>query len=273
MHSPLTMTNYQLKCDEVRPACGSCRRHQVNCVYPKGIENRSSARETASPKTVSSPGDAGDAQKDVERNESQSGSHQAWDENAEDADTLAESSERRLLEMRLLHHFMNHVIYTFPSMEDSTLRDTWSNDVVPMAFEHDFLRHTMLALSALHMMDKGPNDPKVFRSSHPGIIPCPEWNANLTKPHETIPHQRLAKVYRVYLNLAFRQQREAVSRLSPENADAICFASSLISMVTYRLLPNPVEDNEASTSTFHTLQWLHLLAALAGVVRVARPSK
>ncbi|KAL9619649.1 MAG: hypothetical protein Q9160_005755 [Pyrenula sp. 1 TL-2023] len=230
-------------------------------------------RETASPKPVSSPGDADGVQKDVKRDESQPSSQQAVDDDAEDADTLTESSERRLLEMRLLHHFINHVIYTFPSMEDPTLRDTWYNDVVPMSFEHDFLRHTMLALSALHMMDKGPNDPKAFRSNHPGIIPCPEWNANLSKPHDTIPYQRLAKVYRVYLNLAFRQQREAVSRLSPENADAICFASSLISMVTYRLLPNPMEDNEPSTSNFHTLQWLHLLAALAGVVRVARPSK
>jgi hypothetical protein len=65
---------------------------------------------------------------------------------------LFEPEERRELELRLLHHFITIVTYTFPACNEQRYRDLWTIDAVRSGFQHAFLFNAILAISALHLL-------------------------------------------------------------------------------------------------------------------------
>ena len=182
-------------------------------------------------------------------------------DNVEEGDLLSETRERRLLEAKLLHHFVTEVIYTFPAIDDPEVKHTWVVEVFDLAFRFDFLHNTLLAISALHMaaMSEAGGTEVRFRDylQHPD-------SPGASPRTSGVSVSTLGKAHRVYLNLAIRQKRASLANISPDNACAICFCGSLIAMQSFRLLPDPTQQLD----DFH---WLRLLHSLAGIIRIARP--
>ncbi|KAL9111911.1 MAG: hypothetical protein Q9227_003761 [Pyrenula ochraceoflavens] len=179
-------------------------------------------------------------------------------DNVEEGDLLSETRERRLLETKLLHHFVTEVIYTFPAVEEPKVKHTWMVDVFELGLRFDFLHNTILAISALHlaaMTDSGDTDVR-FRDSY--------QQPDTSFRTSGVPVNTLCKAHRVYLNLAIRQQRAALANINPDNACAICFCGSLIAMQSFRLLPD-------STQQLDDYHWIRLLHSLSGIINLARP--
>jgi len=183
----------------------------------------------------------------------------------EETTVSIESEERRDLELRLLHHFVTIVTYTFPACNEQRYRDLWTIDAVRSGFQHAFLFNAILAISALHLLSdvrsmtclyaRDEDQEAVERVTHVQPITGTEKIKDLARAH------------RLYLNTAIRQQREAISNLCSSNADAIFMASLLLSYQSLRLIP----DQSASPSYSPPIQWLKMTKAISTIIEAARP--
>jgi hypothetical protein len=219
-----------VKCDEIHPSCNNCIRHQALCEY------------SAQPSTPTS-------------NNGRSGleTFYAEDSSLED-DVLGEGERRRLLEMQLLHHFTTVVIRTFPSSNAKAILDMWSNYAVIMSFQHPFLLNTILAITALQLS----------RGYH---VTCPKLADEGAAPgFESIQGEAAclvdkidaAKVHRIYLNLAVRQQREALSKVDFENLNAL-----FLSTILFSYLAMGIENDEYESGNYGPpIHWLHMLVGI-----------
>ncbi|MCJ1279139.1 hypothetical protein MMC21_006963 [Puttea exsequens] len=90
----------------------------------------------------------------------------------------------------------------------------------------------------------------------------------ITKPQSIINNTtNLARAHRLYLNMATRQQREAISHLSSANADAIFMASLLLSYQSLKLIP----QHSTSSPYSPPIQWLKMTKAVATIIEAAQP--
>ena len=158
-----------------------------------------------------------------------------------------ETEERRLLELRLLHHFLTVVEPTLSGQYDTEIRKAWTVRVPVMAIQHPFLLNAVLATAALHLAVQLPQscDTSAPQSGH-----TPDFS----------------DVHRTYLNLAVQQQSQAISQLCPDTADAICMATVLISHHGF-LLGRHSSDEEYSPP----IQWLQLGTATPTVIQSSMP--
>ncbi|MCJ1393433.1 hypothetical protein MMC18_006307 [Xylographa bjoerkii] len=173
--------------------------------------------------------------------------------------------ERRELELRLLHHFITIVTYTFPACNEQRYRDLWTIDAVRSGFQHTFLFNAMLAISALHLLSDTRSMTYFYARDEDQVAV-----ERLTKTlfvTDTDKGRDLARVHRLYLNTAIRQQREAISSLSSSNADAVFMASLLLSYQSLRLIPDQSPSHSYSPPT----QWLKMCKAVATIIETARP--
>jgi hypothetical protein len=148
----------------------------------------------------------------------------------DDADDLGlEPGVRRLLEMQLLHHFVTVVSHTFSAADNPIVLDVWTK-LVPrtaLAARHAFLLNTVLAFSALHFAT-------TTRERAGGFDPV-EDTSLLPMEMNVAPRLEVdaESAYRIYLGLAFRQQREAIRTATPDvdvdRANALLFSSLLLS--------------------------------------------
>jgi hypothetical protein len=112
------------KCNEARPRCANCIRLDISCAWPE-VPNGSPSSPTASPGTQPSP--LGDTH----------------------PGTPINNFELSLPDMRLLHHWTTKgYIAVHPSL--AKRHDVWQNGIIELGFEHTFLLHGVLALSAVH---------------------------------------------------------------------------------------------------------------------------
>jgi hypothetical protein len=118
-----------------------------------------------------------------------------------------ESTERRLLELQLLHHFTSSTVQSgFPSCHDEVIFEMWWEEAPALGLKFPFLLNIILSIAALH----------------------------ITKIH---PEQtEMADTHRIYFNAAVAQLRHAVRELSTENAEAVCIANILIELPSFILL-------------------------------------
>ena len=137
-----------------------------------------------------------------------------------DGEDMQETSERRMTELFLLHHFIR-IVPTLPPSFDPSLFDATINEVPRIACQHPCLMSVMLALAALHIVYD-----KETRASL--LTPQLDWDT----------------VHRTYLNLGIRQQRQTLSELTPFNAEATCWASIFIMYQIFKLLPRSKESLE-----------------------------
>ncbi|KAL5114872.1 hypothetical protein ACEQ8H_007250 [Pleosporales sp. CAS-2024a] len=112
------------KCNEARPRCGNCMRLDISCTWPD-INNGSLASPNTSPAAHASP--------------------------LEDTPALPPISnmELSLPDLRLLHHWTSKG-YKAHQPNTAKRSDVWQCAMVELGFEHPFLLHGILALSAVH---------------------------------------------------------------------------------------------------------------------------
>lgn len=243
----------RVKCDETHPECSICTKHEVRCEYSKHapipsntIQSAMESNGSLSPGTplisLASP----------------------YSEPGE-ITTYFGLEERRELELRLLHHFITIVTYTFPACDEQRYRNLWISNAVYSGFEHAFLLNAILAISALHLLSDTRSSTYFYARDEDQV--AVERVTTTPSSTETGKRGDLAKAHRLYLNAAIRQQREAISNLTSSNADAVFMASLLLSYQSLRLIP----DQSSSPSYSPPIQWLKMSKAVATVVQAARP--
>jgi hypothetical protein len=242
----------KVKCDEIHPVCTNCSRHGVTCEYSDPF-----VRSTNGTDYLESP--SNDRTSQSSSATSPHGPASPYTD-LEDIEHAFTPDERRLLELRLLHHFTTVVVNSFSA---EPLRQVWYLDSVRLGFEHDFLLSAIFAISALHIVCDARDGPRMY-VDHEGV-------ESAAAAIEMIPlslgNIDYAKAHRIYLNLAVRKQREAVSSLNPNNADAIFLASVLLSYQALKLLP----DSSTTNVYLPPTQWLRMSRAIFTVIQAARP--
>ena len=131
-----------LQCDEVKPSCGACRRHNEPCDYTK----------TTSLRFVSqSPGPS--------RQSSQSSLHHDSSESSPVLSVFHEAARtpNHTLELHLMHHYSTIACHTLPTSSGPS--DVWSYRVPFLSFQNGLLLDTVLALAALHLLRVGKANP------------------------------------------------------------------------------------------------------------------
>lgn len=118
-----------IQCDEGSPKCGLCRKRKLECIYPPPS---SSDGDTRPPST---PRDGGE-------------------EAAAPAEEL--SLPTRMLEMRLFHHYLTDTYTTL--LQANLGRDHFQMVVPRLAMGAPFLLDSLLALAALHLATREPDD-------------------------------------------------------------------------------------------------------------------
>ena len=206
----------KVKCDETRPVCTGCLRYPGTCVY---VKSRSSPYLDDGHFLSSGP-------ESEPAKSSESSPHIVTDPGkglpspySEIPIAEIDLERRRVLELLLLHYFETSTVKTFPGWRFPHVARKWLSDCIHVALEHDCLLHTMFAVTALHLA--------LMPISRPG------QNHNFD----------FERVHRIYLNLATREQRVAISELTEQNAEAVCWTSIMMSYISLNLLP---EDNDPS---------------------------
>jgi len=181
-------------------------------------------------------------------------------ESGDDEEGSLNPDERRMLEVRLLHHFTTVVSYSFPSSTTSSIRDMWNIEAVRYGFTYEFLLNAIFAISALHIVRDISESPRFFPDFYADSFRVRNHVLSTAKP--TLGNVSPAKVHRFYLNLAVRQQRQAVMCLSAENTNAIILSSVLISYQGMKLHP---EEDELQ-DYIPPVQWLYMTNAITQYV-------
>lgn len=191
----------RVKCDEVKPACGGCNRHNVPCVYLKTEASKTaSAENSLSPHATISPDHP---QPKVAISQVLTPPTNNDPVTADDILDLPESRQRRLLELRLWHNYVTVLATPFhAAAPKTTLIEIWNNHLPHIAMRHDNLLYTIYAFSATNLLRESPDD------------------------------MELLTAQRVYLSLALREQRKAVIQFytQAEEADSLCFTSIMMTM-------------------------------------------
>lgn len=138
-----------MQCDETRPRCGHCARHNVACDYPSLV---SRAYEPNQPKA------------------SKPASQRQVAERPQPSLPSPELGGLRIIDLRLMHQWITATAGTMSSAQVDNVREMWSVSVPQMAFEYEPLLHTLLALGAAHRTTLLPDEANSMRSVHHAYI-------------------------------------------------------------------------------------------------------
>jgi hypothetical protein len=216
----------RVKCDEAHPVCGHCERHGVPCEWGGSFERRrtppkESKLSTALPIKAASP----------------TGLESPYSVEADlEDEILQESEERRMVELQLLHHFTSTVTNTFPSNCYALLRKVMRGMCIDLAFQHPMLMNTILSLSALHLSREYQAHNVNFSVNNNSLN-----DINSERKHIRGRHS-ISTLHRVYLNVAVRQQREALADVGSHNAEALFMSSVFMSYLAIGLIKKDSVD-------------------------------
>jgi hypothetical protein len=253
----------RVKCDEGEPTCNNCKRHGAVCEYPG--QSHKHERPELLPRSPSSSVTTQTSAVFSEPSRPCDGLQSPFGNEDYEEDEFKSPEARRILELRLLHHFTSVVAHTFPSSTTRQIREMWTIDAVRMSFAHGFLLNAMFAISALHLTRNLPESPRFYTDSDGAPI---EGSRFLNMPSLSLGGVEPAKVHRFYLNIAVRQQREAVSSISTDNANALILSSVLMSYEGLNLTPEQAGESLAYSPP---TQWLHMTYAITQISILAFP--
>ena len=189
------------QCNEVHPVCGSCARHKVPCIYDPSRSNpvtfhheviKGSNGSRSASSTRESRGE-------IKREIGGQSRDESSTPNTEGA--YPESEKRRLLELRLLNHWMMKSALSFPGSEHKVYRESMTIDNLQSSLRHHSLLYVNFTFTALHI-SKLSQDPR-----------------------EKLEFQ---EVHRKYLDLALKEHRLDLENMDKPTADVICMTSSMI---------------------------------------------
>jgi hypothetical protein len=145
-----------------------------------------------------------------------------------------EGKSRRLLELRLLQNYIVNTSQTLASCHNDEVRHAWSVEVPQLALQYDNLLYEIFAISALHLLTADPHNPELIAARQN------------------------------YLGLSLREHRRAITTLSSESAEAICFASSLILIDAFASLQDRILE-----PYMPPMEWLMMARGAGSVFDVA----
>lgn len=151
---------------------------------------------------------------------------------------IPETKERRLLELQLLHNYMNEVAQPFAVPQSAFVTGAWLQDVPRLAMKHENLLYAMLAVSATNLLRSNPLDERILAARD------------------------------TYQILALGAQRRALQSLNDDGVDATCFASLSILINAFAVLHERRHDMEEIYSP--PVQWLKLGEGAVAVIYYLR---
>ena len=240
----------KVKCDEVRPICGACTKHELLCEWPNVMPRARKTQTSPSPAT------------DAEAERRATGPTSPYERGSV---ISFEPEQRQLLELHLMHYYLTIDATNLPLWKDPPqLRAIWTIDAINHALRHPFLLYTIYAITALHAtvgeVDYSKSQPQAW-------FPWQDrqFSQYARAATSSLTSEDYANAHRFYLNLATRSLREELPSLGPSNADAIVLASILLAIVAQNLIPQLDQPYEPPT------QWIALSNSIHSVIQVARP--
>ncbi|THZ96088.1 hypothetical protein D6C82_07278 [Aureobasidium pullulans] len=203
----------RVKCDEAKPACGGCNRHNVPCVHVVNESPRTGSNEASLSPHTTLPIDQLQPNFKVAVNQVPTPPTINDPVATDDLLDFPETRQRRLLELRLWHNYVTVISVPFqPSSSTAILPQIWNNHMPQIAMRHDNLLYIIYALSATSLLRNAPEDAELLTAQ------------------------------RVYLSLALRDQQKALAQFhtQAEEADALCFTSILMTMNAFGSLQERV---------------------------------
>ncbi|RKF64557.1 putative c6 transcription factor [Erysiphe neolycopersici] len=137
----------RVKCSETHPVCTSCNRHGVECLYDRGI----------GPSHLSIKSSSRSSKKRASNNRLKTEINQAHVLHNECLE-LPENCSRRLLELRLLHNYIENTCHSLVACNNVSIDRTWQFDVPRMAFKQESLLQGIFSISALQLLRIAPED-------------------------------------------------------------------------------------------------------------------
>ncbi|KAH9906543.1 hypothetical protein F4778DRAFT_655946 [Xylariomycetidae sp. FL2044] len=139
----------RVKCDETRPVCRNCHRHNVSCEYDR-VANTGLPLPSSSPTSISS--------------RSTRSSSPVLTSSTTTGLLGVPATRHEYWKLRLFHNFAIATSDTLPGSHIPSVKDCWSTQVPVLALDHGSLLNGILALSALHLESTGRSDP--------GLLAC-----------------------------------------------------------------------------------------------------
>lgn len=213
------------KCDETHPLCANCQRLGLECIWAD-VASRGPTSSTSvdkSPRTQSSHASPtvsiDQPQADVSHHdfgwfrlrppgtpESLSRWYPQSDTTMDKDEDIPESKERRLLEHRLMQNYLFNLSQPFPVPPGPEWKDLWTRRIPQLALEYDNLLNAVMASSATHLLRSEPDNAHLFAA-----------------------RQR-------YMVASFRDQRKMVETMTPQSADAVCYAAVIVLVNAFAML-------------------------------------
>lgn len=148
-------------------------------------------------------------------------------------DNPPETKERRLLEARLMHHYLNKTAQTLTA--DPSKQAVFSTLIPELCFKSDALLYSMYSIAALQAAVSGED-----------IAP------------------NIVDIHRRYFSMALREHNQAVSHITHVNADAVLWTSSLMRLHTFAIL------KDRSRQPYHPpIEWLTMIGTATAVYQKA----
>ncbi|KAE8324015.1 hypothetical protein BDV39DRAFT_181094 [Aspergillus sergii] len=206
----------KVKCDEKRPHCGHCARHNVLCEYPGLMMVIYNPRPSKFKPTNAV-------------------ACQRCEESPWPGLPSPGLGGRRILELRLMHHWVTVTAGTMSSAQLSSVREMWNVSVPQMAFEYEPLLHTLLALAAAHRATLLPGEASSLRPISYG-----------------------------YMDFALKWHRSVTGKLDDNTSESVCLNAVLLSLYTFFLrsegAPEPYEP---------PILWLSMARGIHTIMRTA----
>ncbi|KAK9418522.1 putative Sterol uptake control protein 2 [Seiridium unicorne] len=128
----------RVKCDEVRPTCGACRKHKLTCNLDSVVPHHKSALDTRSRfprvQSLSTP---------LPNQTKYSPGYKR------DAESNSQSGDNLISDAELIHHWTISTYQTISTRPE--VQDVIQKEVPKEAFRHKFLLHQILALTGYHI--------------------------------------------------------------------------------------------------------------------------
>jgi len=152
-----SLTTWLLQCDEVRPACGQCRKRSVECYYDRIVfisQNGPNRGQTHRSSSTQSKDD-------------QTALVVATDSPRKSPPFFGQPSTR-MIELRLMNHY-TVMLLVHPKFCNPNLQLMWTYSIPQQAAGRDYLMDAILSLAALHLHVHRPHDVQMERVSHHSI--------------------------------------------------------------------------------------------------------
>ncbi|KAK3330747.1 hypothetical protein B0H66DRAFT_73693 [Apodospora peruviana] len=234
----------RVKCDETRPVCANCTRLGLACLWPN--TSGTPKAPNLSPPGSSSTGSIVDplpstlSQNGPGRSPDSISLSQLWalgessprpesyhgdgipppvaneplvpSFNSAEEIVLPESRTRRMLEHRLMQHYILNMAKPFPVSAGPAWIELFGKKVPQLALQYDNVLFILLANAANNLLRRLPDDAELFTARH------------------------------TYLISAIREQRKMVSSLTTETADPVCLSALLLLVHSWAALQDrPLE--------------------------------